>query len=260
MALNLEAMLGEVRKEHVNQGRAFGSPDTLAQAEATLEGCALHGALLAEHGFGPEDVEDLTEARDLLIAAGVERETKRTGNKTTTKAFLAAMKKGKWERRRGRTVLSRSATKLRQNGTQAGLDAAKSVAALLERTARSGASAEKLATQLDQLGAELAKAPVAAVAATRGGPRAIEELAKAATELRRPGLKTATKGTVAETEYLDLLDGIIVSLVRDAREAARSAAGEHGRPALAKAFELTKLYRNAAAAAAPQAPEPAPTA
>lgn len=253
MALNLEAMPGEVREDHINQGRGFGSPDTLAQADATLAGVAAHGEVLAEHGFGPEDVEDLTEARDRLVGAGVVRETKRASNKTTQKTFLAAMKKAKQERKRGRAVLSRSAVKLRQNGTQAELDAATSAAAVLEKTARSGANPETLATQLDLLGAELAKAPVAAVAASRGGPKAVAEMAKAAAELRKPGLRPA-KGTVAETEYVDLLDGIIVSLVRAARAAARSAAAELGRPALAKAFELTELYRNAAAA--PQEPEP----
>ena len=38
----------------------------------------------------------------------------------------------------------------------------------------------------------------------------------------------------------------IVTLCRDARRAARSVATELGRPALAKAFELTGLYRTAA--------------
>ncbi|MDI1429891.1 hypothetical protein [Polyangium sorediatum] len=44
-----------------------------------------------------------------------------------------------------------------------------------------------------------------------------------------------------EIETLDLLDGIIVSLARTAREAAEAAARELGEPAVATAFELSAL-------------------
>ncbi|MDI1480270.1 hypothetical protein [Polyangium sp. y55x31] len=46
-----------------------------------------------------------------------------------------------------------------------------------------------------------------------------------------------------ETETLDLIDGIIVSLTRTAREAADAAARELGEPALATAFELSTLHK-----------------
>ena len=54
--------------------------------------------------------------------------------------------------------------------------------------------------------------------------------------------RAGSPGTPAETEQLDLLDGIIVALVRGARKAARAAAKRLGTPALTADFELTKLY------------------
>jgi hypothetical protein len=52
----------------------------------------------------------------------------------------------------------------------------------------------------------------------------------------------APRGTPQETEQLDLLDGIILSLVRSAREAADAASKALGEPALVAEFELTELY------------------
>jgi hypothetical protein len=55
-------------------------------------------------------------------------------------------------------------------------------------------------------------------------------------------MRTGARGTRVETEQLDLLDGIIVTLVRNARKAARAAAKRLGKPSLVADFELTKLY------------------
>jgi hypothetical protein len=73
--------------------------------------------------------------------------------------------------------------------------------------------------------------------------QAMEELTAAAEALRGATRNNTTRrGTVAETEQLDQIDGLIVDLVRRARKAARSAARQMGQPALAKAFELDLLY------------------
>jgi hypothetical protein len=57
-------------------------------------------------------------------------------------------------------------------------------------------------------------------------------------------------GTTADTQRPDWLDGLIVQRVRRARRAARSAGRENADPALAAAFELSKLYRGKSAGAA----------
>ncbi|TKD03986.1 hypothetical protein [Polyangium fumosum] len=76
----------------------------------------------------------------------------------------------------------------------------------------------------------------------RGGPQAALDLDAKATALRDAAkAKAEPRGTPVETETLDLLDGIIVSLARTAREAAEAAARELGEPAVATAFELSAL-------------------
>ena len=72
------------------------------------------------------------------------------------------------------------------------------------------------------------------------------ELVTCSAALRAISQEAATApGTPAQTELLDLIDGIIVGLSRGARRAARAAAKASGEPAMATAFELTELYRSA---------------
>ena len=80
MPLDLSKLHPAARKAFIESGRKFGSKDTLAQADKTLNGLATHAAKLEDHGFGPDDVNDLKSAREGLIAAGVSREDKRVGN------------------------------------------------------------------------------------------------------------------------------------------------------------------------------------
>ena len=50
------------------------------------------------------------------------------------------------------------------------------------------------------------------------------------------------RGTPAQTVRLNLIDGIIIELVRSARRAARNAASDLGRPELETIFGLSELY------------------
>jgi hypothetical protein len=260
MALELDSLPGPLRKELIETGRYFASEDTLDQANQTLGALVESGELIADFGFGEEDKEDLTEGRDLLVDAGVARADKRAGKKTTSAKFVAALKKGKNARRRSRAVLGSGVQQLRKSSDALSQTAAQEARAVLEGTRRAEANPEKLATQLDQLKAELSKEPMAAAVARRGGPAAVTLLTESATELRAATASKATpRGTPDQTERLDLLDGIIVGLVRSAREAARSAANELGRPAVAKAFELKKLYRRSGSSAPATTDEPALT-
>lgn len=65
-------------------------------------------------------------------------------------------------------------------------------------------------------------------------------------------------GCLAETDRLDLLDGIIVALARGARKAARDAARRLGQPSLTANFELDKIYKRGAAPAKIAAPATPP--
>jgi len=56
----------------------------------------------------------------------------------------------------------------------------------------------------------------------------------------------------------ELLDGIILELVRSAREAAEAASKELGEPALLSAFSLSELYPSTGGRSAPETTPEAP--
>src|SRR4051812_5107025 len=61
------------RADYLTVGRRYGSDDTLAQANQTLQGLSSHGAELVQHGFAADDGLRLTDTRDALVKAGVGR-------------------------------------------------------------------------------------------------------------------------------------------------------------------------------------------
>ena len=253
MDLDLSAIPSDVRAAFIKDGARFGSEDTLAQANQTLNAFALHGAKLNDYGFGAADAEELQDARDALITAGVGREAKRTHKKLDTVAYAAAIRDAQGSRLRARAVLKGA----KRNLTLAGkTEAAQKIEVVLHRDSDAADDAEGLAQQLDALQALLKDSVIYGVAKNRGGSKVLPELEAHAEALREAAkTKAAPLGTPVETEKLDLLDGIIVSLARLAREAADAAARDLGEPALETAFELSAIYKKRAKKTEP-APEP----
>jgi hypothetical protein len=261
MSLNLATLSPKTRASYILIGRQFGSPDTLAQANQTLQGLSAHGVELVQHGFAQEDAERLHDARDALSAATVGRSEARGEKKVTNATYVAEMKAGKVTRGSARSVLTSARRALDEQGGADAEDAVKLIDATLAQTKTAGDEAGKLAEQHDMLRGTLASPAVAAAAEKRGGPQAVTNLEAGAAKLRAAAAgRAGAMGTPIKTEELDLLDGLIVTLARHARKAARSAATWLGKPALAADFELTKLYdtRSAAPAKAPAAPAAAP--
>jgi len=200
-----------------------------------------HGSKLALCGFASEDAAELSDARDLLIQAGVGREVKRTNKKIDTATHATAMRDAQGVRLRARSVLAGAKRALLLAGHT---EAVQTIEVLLERESAAAEDAEGLAKQLDDLRDALKDPAVIAAAQSRGGPQAALDLEAKATALRDAAkAKAEPRGTSVETEKLDLIDGIIVSLARTAREAAEAAARELGEPAIATAFELSALYK-----------------
>lgn len=243
MPINLEAISPARRAAFISVGKQYGSSDTLAQADKTLNAYDKYAGAVAAHGFVADDAADLRELKALLEAAGVSRETVRADKKSTNAALANVLRKGKGSRRRLRSVLEQVAARVARSGGDE--VAARAIEGVLAQTRTSGVSPGELATQLGVLLGVLTSSPVASLAAERGGMAAAEEATAIAGELRSLAADvTTTRGTPAETERLDLLDGLIVDLVRAARAAARSAATAAGEESIAKDFELSELYRS----------------
>ncbi|MEI7893769.1 MAG: hypothetical protein WCI05_11790 [Myxococcales bacterium] len=252
MSFNLDNLPAAARVRYIKIGRLYGSEDTLKQANATLQALEQHGAKLTRHAFNAADAERLTEARDGLVASGVGREHKKVAKKTTSKTFVAALQGAKDARNTGRDVLDAGHDVLLESNAPEAEAVARSVQVVLQATSAAGDDVERLAQQLDAIRSELLRPEVAAVVKDREGPAAVTELEERAAALRAAAaVRPVERGTPAETEQLDLLDGIIVTLCRRARKAARGAAKRLGQDALASAFELRALSRGRTGAVEP---------
>jgi hypothetical protein len=250
MPIDLSTLSPSARASYITIGKEFGSTDTLNQANQTLQGLADHGPELILHGFAQADATRLQDARDALESATVGRTGALGDKKVTSATYLAAMKNGKAMRATGRAVLQAARRVLHELGDAASEAGVKVIDAALAQTRSAGDSAATLAVQLDTLRGVFSDAAVAAAAADRGGPQAVTNLEAKATALRTAAsARAGAGGTPAATEEMDLLDGLIVTLARDARRAAREAAKRLGKPALAANFELTHLYTARSAAA-----------
>lgn len=249
MPFDPSTLSAEAIKRYILLGRSFSSGDTLAQANQTLDALSKHAAALVPHGFGPADVVGLTDARDALEAGGVARTGEAGAVTCDRKAYAGAIRDGLTLRERGRSVVESAAAVLRDGGAPD--EVRNLVATTLEQTARAPTGKRRgvlLDAQLQLLADTLEHAGVAPAAADRGGPEAVTELRAGSAKLvgatrKRP----ATRGTPEATERLDLLDGVVVTLARRARKAARSAARRLGTPALANAFALTSLKQRGSA-------------
>jgi len=115
--------------------------------------------------------------------------------------------------------------------------------AALEKTALAAREGEPMAQQLEALKSALVDTTVAAAAKTRGGPKAVADITALVVVLRASTQAgTVSRGTPAETERLDMLDGLIAKLTRQAFAAGESAAKELGEPAIAADLRLSALY------------------
>jgi hypothetical protein len=254
--LDLTKLSPNAREKYIRLGRRFGSDDTLKQANKTLEALHAHPGELDEHGFGADDALRLTEVRDALSIAGTGRETKITANKTTRKDYLAALTRAKLARSNARTILQNSLVPLHDDGQE---DLVHKIEALLSQTSSLPlvGQDEALAAQLDILAGIWTDPLLATAANKRGGGKALKDLQDAVAVLRATAEERQGTGTQLSTEQMDLLDGIIVTLCRSARNAAKQAAKESGSSALGNDFAVTHISEDRAK---PTAPPDAPSA
>ncbi len=243
MKIDLSTLSPKARAEYIRIGRQYGSTDTLAQANQTLTGLGKYAPELARHGFSLGDGARLRDARDGLEEAGVGRHEKVGARKVTNHAYVDALAHGKAKREDARSILDNAKRVLSESDQSSAVAGVNVIKAAFQQTRSAGADGDKLAGQLDILRLTLGDPDVIGEVSGRGGLDAGVDLQVAADTLRAASKERAgAPGTPEETEQLNLLDGIIVGLVRGARKAARPAAKRLGMPALMADFELTKLY------------------
>jgi hypothetical protein len=241
MAIDLSTIPEPLRKRLIKLGEQYGSQDTLDQANQTLGAYAKHAKTLP--GFSAKDAKRLEEARDALLEAGVGRDAVKGAKKATGKAYVEAVRQAQAARLSARALLASAHEDLEESSASGAREAEGKASAALALTRVGPTKAEPLAQQLAQLVAALKDPAVAA--ASEGAAEAVGALEAAIQALRQVDqADVARRGTQAETETLDLLDGVIVRLTRRARRAAGAAARLGGNPSLAQAFQLDKLYRS----------------
>lgn len=256
MAFDESTISADARRRYLRIGRRFGSTAALALARQHLEALEKHAAALVEHGFGAEDAQQYAEAREALQAASTGRTAALGRRRSLVDGHKDALVAAGRARRSGRAILEQAARALREGGGEAAEDAARVIEGALAQTRRGPErDGEKLAEQLDVLRAKLGAPAVAAVTAGRGGPEAVARMQKAAAALRALTQQKTGREPAEATELLNLLEGLVVTLARSAWKAAREAAKELGRPALAEAFDLGVLYRHGRAPAGSEGPE-----
>ncbi len=243
MTIDLDAFPADIKLALIDVGESFGSDETFAQATQTLQGLAKYADTVRLYGLPLSDGKLLEEARDLLSEAGYGRNEAKGKKKSLGIGLEDANRAGRTARIRGRSVLTSTKSELSR---QAKTEAATRAQTTLDATTDSALEGEALARQLDQLADAIdpQKAPEAsAAAADRGGPETLSPLREASTALREAVKKKPTvRGTPAEAQRLDQIDGIIVDICRRGRDAAEAASKDLGDPAILKAFKLDKLY------------------
>jgi hypothetical protein len=253
MALDIDGMSPEAHAFYRAVGERYTTPDVLAQADMSLAGLVMYGLLLAPCGFGGEDGQDMGEARDGLRAQESGGAQTVIDRKSTTLNAADVIEDAKQRRQDAITILKGTQRVSRQRGNKTALAAVKS--ALSKAGALTDDSA--LPTHLSVLRAALEDPALADVVASRGGPACAADLATMEPAVRAAlSDRAGHPAIMAAAQRRDILDGIIVTLARQARAAARRAARKHGQPAIAAAFELIHLEPRRRKSPGPETPEP----
>ncbi|AKT40462.1 hypothetical protein [Chondromyces crocatus] len=249
------------RAKYIRVGTHYSSHDTVAQAGATLLALAKHAPQLIDYGFSQTDALLLEQARDALIAGEVTRTARTNQLRRDRRAYADAIHQAKHHRAAARTILLAVTTALRADGAPEDLERlATTTLQQTSRLPRTRGLALQLHAHLALLLATFQTPDITTAALYRGGPAIVTALAVTLTTLTTSlEHRSENLSSLEETEHLNLLDGIIVTLARQARRAARHAGRALGTPVIADAFTL-RLLDNPPRKPVPPKPTPDTTA
>lgn len=243
MNWELESLPPSERARMSSVGRQFSSSAARKQAVQTLQALDEHQEVVAVYGYGKGETAALKKlahqsAESTLLKSNVQASGRVTGSE-----LRGSVRGAKKAKRRATSVFHVGAAKLRLEGTPEALEAAKEVETRLQQVTPTAFDVDLLKSQMEIL-INLYNMPVVAQAtAAMGGPESKAVLEAALADLAAKEAAHA-KGIPlhGEQEMVDIIDGMIVTLCRLARKAARAAAADLEQPALAKPFELSALY------------------
>lgn len=238
MAWSIDTLAPEAREHYLALGRRYTAKQVLEQVNKALTAYEMFAAELAEHGFGAEDGQALAEGHDALYAqihlctrVGIDRAVSK-------QAHVDARRAARQERRSVRLLLDIVLVRLR-DGDDA--ETTLAVRSALSQTRRLRAPVDLL-VHMETLHRVLIRPAVVSAIASRGGVTATRRLVEARAALNATTRENAGHPSVrAEAEQRELIEGMLVALVRSASEAARLAARRRGQPSIAEAFRLTYL-------------------
>lgn len=244
--IQLENVSAEKAAQLIKVGQRYGSGPVKEQAEQILGAFAQHKGVMVRYGFTEEDAEEIAQLVTMYPANLEERANKKVGRTVTSAALRAHVKGGKQARLRGRAMLEAVGNRLaagQSAATDPKADAARLITATLSQTDALSREVEVLLSQLRLIAHCWTSKIIATEAAKRGGDEVIA-LLQAQIQTLDASLSDIQQAqtTSADTQRLDLIDGLIIERVREANRAAKVAAKTEGNPALADAFKLKHLY------------------
>ena len=261
MAWSIDMLAPEAREHYLVLGRRYTVHQVLEQVNKALAAHTMYWAELAEDGFGAEEGQLLAELCGMLYAQVSVCSGASHARAVIKQTHVDARRSARQERRSVRLLLGVALVKLRDGGDTL---TALTVKTALEQTKRLRSAAE-LFTHLQLLHGALTHPVVVPVIATRGGDKATRRLVAARDALTLATRENAGHPEVrAEVEVREVIEGVLVSLVRHASEAARVASRRLRLPAIAESFRLTHLApwrtRRKPATQEPDAPATEPPA
>jgi hypothetical protein len=257
MDFDLAEIPVQARSRFIAQGRSMAPEAVLAQSEKTLEALERHEIRLEEHGFDTDRQEALRRFREKLVASlhpisEPEPESRKPTLDRRSTTSLAYVNLNTMDRARQLRISTRAllgAARERYSGSQSARSRTEdeinlAIERALEQTEGLPIDPMRLAEQLEVLRQTLNLPWLITFCRESGSPSLSIEVRAQIAALRRstPTIRSQVTQPVADPDQIPLICGILVDLVRRARQAARSAACEAGDPDLARRFDLACLH------------------
>ena len=244
MGLNISQFSPLAKERYIKIGRQFGSDATLAQGLKTHKAYQENAKELNANGFHSKDAKSLEDACVSLREAGVGRDEAKVIKKVQTEMSKESLKIGRLVRELTRNTLDGVFDDLFMLDSPEQGQWISEVEAALNATSRAEDDADALAGQLALLQKVMERKGIDTLVKARNGDHVLDRLKKSIAQLHETANKGRLRpGTPEHTEHLDLLDGVIVQLVRRARKVAQTIAKEKSHPAFADLFALDRLYK-----------------